>query len=102
MIDIKLIEKVLKEKILLLDGPMGTMIQEKKLDEEDFRGKKFLNSKLDEAKFITFDFLCFRGLRTGRASFAVVGSAPVSGLSPSQQDASAKGEKAWAAHVDHF
>ncbi len=45
MIDIKSIEKVLKEKILILDGPMGTMIQEKKLDEEDFRGKKFLNSK---------------------------------------------------------
>ena len=33
MIDIKSIEKVLKEKILILDGPMGTMIQEKKLDE---------------------------------------------------------------------
>ena len=71
--------------------------------ELDSQDKNFLNSKLvDEAKFITFFFLCFRGLRAGRASLAVVGSAPVSGLSPSQQDASAKGEKAWAAHVDRF
>ena len=45
MTGIKLIERILKEKILILDGPMGTMIQEKKLDENDFRGKKFLNSK---------------------------------------------------------
>ena len=45
MRDIKLIERILEEKILILDGPMGTMIQEKKLDENDFRGKKFLNSK---------------------------------------------------------
>ena len=40
MIDIKSIERILEEKILILDGPMGTMIQEKKLDENDFRGEK--------------------------------------------------------------
>ena len=45
MTNIKIIEKILQEKILILDGPMGTMIQEKKLDEDDFRGKKFINSK---------------------------------------------------------
>ena len=30
MTNIKIIEKILQEKILILDGPMGTMIQEKK------------------------------------------------------------------------
>ena len=45
MIDIKSIERILEDKILILDGPMGTMIQEKKLDENDFRGKKIFNSK---------------------------------------------------------
>ena len=29
MIDIKSIERILEDKILILDGPMGTMIQEK-------------------------------------------------------------------------
>ena len=45
MTEIKFIERILEKQILILDGPMGTMIQEKKLDENDFRGKKFLNSK---------------------------------------------------------
>ncbi len=31
----------LKNRILLLDGAMGTMIQKYKLDEEDFRGERF-------------------------------------------------------------
>lgn len=32
------IEKILKERILVLDGAMGTMIQRYKLNEQDFRG----------------------------------------------------------------
>lgn len=36
----KLIE-LANERILLLDGAMGTMIQEYKLEEQDFRGKRF-------------------------------------------------------------
>ena len=36
---------LLKKKILLLDGAMGTMIQKHKLDEEDFRGNSFKNWK---------------------------------------------------------
>ena len=51
MTNIKIIEKILQEKILILDGPMGTMIQEKKLDEDDFRGKKFINSKKKKSPF---------------------------------------------------
>lgn len=35
------IEDILKERILILDGAMGTMIQRHKLEEADFRGEKF-------------------------------------------------------------
>ncbi len=35
------IEELLKERILILDGGMGTMIQRYKLSEEDFRGDRF-------------------------------------------------------------
>ena len=35
--------ELLKKRILLLDGAMGTMIQTHKLEELDFRGKRFIN-----------------------------------------------------------
>lgn len=35
------IEKALKERILVLDGAMGTMLQAYKFEEEDFRGDRF-------------------------------------------------------------
>ncbi|MDR1090972.1 MAG: methionine synthase, partial [Prevotella sp.] len=35
------IQDILKERILILDGAMGTMIQRYKLTEEDFRGERF-------------------------------------------------------------
>lgn len=35
------IQEILKERILVLDGAMGTMIQRHKLEEEDFRGDRF-------------------------------------------------------------
>ncbi len=35
--------KSLRERILLLDGAMGTMLQQYRLDEEDFRGERFVN-----------------------------------------------------------
>jgi len=35
------IEEILKERILVLDGAMGTMIQQHVLTEEDFRGERF-------------------------------------------------------------
>ncbi len=37
------IQDALKERILILDGAMGTMIQQHRLEEEDFRGKRFSN-----------------------------------------------------------
>ena len=37
------IKEILKERILVLDGAMGTMIQRHPLEEEDFRGEHFKN-----------------------------------------------------------
>ena len=42
---VKLISKILEEKILALDGPMGTMIQKEGLTEQDFKGEKFKKIK---------------------------------------------------------
>ncbi|MGB1017678.1 MAG: homocysteine S-methyltransferase family protein [Chitinophagales bacterium] len=39
------IEKALNERILILDGAMGTMIQRHTLEEEDFRGEHFKDHK---------------------------------------------------------
>src|SRR5215472_11145455 len=35
------LENLLRERILVLDGAMGTMIQARKLTEEDYRGQEF-------------------------------------------------------------
>src|SRR6476620_8321425 len=35
------LEQLLNQRILVLDGAMGTMIQRHKLSEEDFRGERF-------------------------------------------------------------
>ena len=35
------ISEILKKRILVLDGAMGTMIQRYKFSEEDFRGNRF-------------------------------------------------------------
>lgn len=40
------IREVLKERILVLDGAMGTMLQAYKFSEEDFRGSEFKDWKL--------------------------------------------------------
>ncbi len=37
------IEKAISERILILDGAMGTMLQLQKLEEADFRGERFLD-----------------------------------------------------------
>lgn len=39
----KTIEQCLKERILIIDGAMGTMIQRHKLTEADYRGERFKN-----------------------------------------------------------
>ena len=39
------IREIVKERILILDGAMGTMIQKYALTEEDFRGCRFANAE---------------------------------------------------------
>ena len=41
------IQKELQNRVLILDGAMGTMIQRYDLKEEDFRGDRFQDSKID-------------------------------------------------------
>ena len=41
------LEELLNERILFLDGAMGTMIQRYKLDEKDFRGDLFADHEID-------------------------------------------------------
>lgn len=41
----ELLEKALKERILVLDGAMGTMIQRHKLEEDDYRGDFFKDAE---------------------------------------------------------
>ena len=35
------LQQALKKRILVLDGAMGTMIQRRKLEEDDYRGSRF-------------------------------------------------------------
>ena len=42
-----LLSKILKERILVFDGAMGTMIQQYGLSEADFRGAKFAKHSSD-------------------------------------------------------
>ena len=41
------LSKLLRERIVLIDGAMGTMIQKCKLSEEDFRGDRFKDWEKD-------------------------------------------------------
>ena len=41
------IKDILLDRILILDGPMGTMIQSYNLNEEDYRGDQFFNHAMD-------------------------------------------------------
>src|SRR5436305_4387874 len=43
-------EGLLRERIIVLDGAMGTMIQRRKLSEEDYRGKRFADWKGKDLK----------------------------------------------------
>ena len=41
------IKKILEQRVLVIDGAMGTMIQRYKLEEKDFRGERFKDWKSD-------------------------------------------------------
>ena len=40
-VTLKQLQNILKERILVLDGAMGTLIQNQNLSEEEFRGERF-------------------------------------------------------------
>ncbi|HNY15706.1 MAG TPA: homocysteine S-methyltransferase family protein, partial [Bacteroidales bacterium] len=40
------LERSIRERILILDGAMGTMIQRRRLQENDFRGDRFVDHPL--------------------------------------------------------
>ena len=42
------LDSLLQQRILVLDGAMGTMIQQRKLDEAAFRGERFKDWKKDQ------------------------------------------------------
>src|SRR3954453_14819676 len=44
------LESLLRERIVILDGAMGTMIQRHKLAEQDYRGKRFHDWKGKDLK----------------------------------------------------
>src|SRR5437763_9962761 len=44
------LEDLLRERIVVLDGAMGTMIQCRKLSEDDYRGEKFRDWKGKDLK----------------------------------------------------
>ncbi len=41
------LNKLMSERILMLDGAMGTMIQRHKLEEADYRGERFADWQTD-------------------------------------------------------
>ena len=48
--DVYPLEALLRERIVVLDGAMGTMIQRRKLSEQDYRGKRFRDWKGKDLK----------------------------------------------------
>src|SRR6266404_6445104 len=48
--DLHPLEALLRERIVVLDGAMGTMIQQRKLSEQHYRGKRFADWKGKDLK----------------------------------------------------
>ena len=46
------LEALLKDRILVIDGAMGTMIQRHKLTEEDYRGERFAKWHCDVVRVL--------------------------------------------------
>ena len=44
-VSLRTLQQLLAERILVLDGAMGTMIQEYALDEDGFRGTRFADRR---------------------------------------------------------
>ena len=52
------LEALLQQRILLLDGAMGTMIQSYKLEEADYRGERFADHRLRDVHLSGNVLLC--------------------------------------------
>lgn len=50
----KNLEECLHERIMIIDGAMGTMIQRYKPTEEDYRGKRFKDWQRDVKEIMIF------------------------------------------------
>ena len=48
------LKALLAERILIIDGAMGTMIQRHKLEEEDYRGERFVDWASTSKATMTF------------------------------------------------
>jgi len=46
-ITVETLREILRERILVIDGAMGTMIQRHNLTEKDFRGERFKDHPYD-------------------------------------------------------
>ena len=46
----QILDQLLSERILIMDGAMGTMIQRHRLGEADFRGERFQDHSLRSAR----------------------------------------------------
>ena len=73
------LDRALRERILVMDGAMGTMLQRHELSEEDFRGERFENNpvSLEGAN----DLLCLSRpalIRSIHSEFLLAGADPVS------------------------
>src|SRR4051812_29913951 len=44
------LQRLLRERIVIIDGAMGTMVQQRKLTEADFRGRRFADWKGKDLK----------------------------------------------------
>ena len=51
------IEQLLQERILFLDGAMGTMIQQHKLEEKDFRGEILEDHEIENVQKVFNDMV---------------------------------------------
>ena len=72
------LQTIMAERILILDGAMGTMIQRHKLEEEDYRGERFadwesplkgMNDLLECFQLQSFVFTNLQIVSTAKARF---------------------------------
>ena len=67
----KNIQEVLKERILIIDGAMGTMIQRHKLEEADYRGERFKDWHTDVMQHQSKRCLFSNAGKFGKLSYGI-------------------------------